>query len=138
MNGSQQGPNPLRPYYNPPAIGLKSPSYPDTPTASSAQVFGGSARDLLPDIDYTDYLDSSPSVVEWVKDTLDRAIWRYTNVLMSQPFDVAKTVLQAYAMPAGGDGQEGRQRPIRQHSDDLCDDSDYDDNVCSRVGSLRN
>lgn len=97
---TREGVNPLRPYYVPPSIGLdQDASISSPPNASSAQVFGGSARDLLPDLDYSDYLDSSPSVTGWVRDALDSAVRRYTHVLTAQPFDVAKTILQAYVVP---------------------------------------
>jgi len=56
-------------------------------------------------LDYADYLESSPSVSEWFKDLLDRAVWKYSSVLMAQPFDVAKTILQVYVVPDGQDGQ---------------------------------
>ena len=101
-----EGLNPLRPYYIPPSAGVSSSSNstpPDIVSPSSSQVFKGSARDLLPDLDYSDYLDSSPSFSEWVRDSLDRALWRYINTLTAQPFDVAKTILQAYAVPDADD-----------------------------------
>ncbi|KAL2810203.1 hypothetical protein BJX63DRAFT_323776 [Aspergillus granulosus] len=126
------GPNPLRPYYIPPSIGLdQDAAFSSPPNASSAQVFGGSARDLLPDLDYSDYLESSPSVSSWTRDALDRAIWRYTNVLTSQPFDVAKTILQAYVVP--DDSSEGqfpkddRQRSGRGSRADSYDDMGSDE-----------
>jgi hypothetical protein len=34
-------------------------------------VFGSTARDLMPDLDYADYLEASPSVTDWVRDTLN-------------------------------------------------------------------
>lgn len=53
------------------------------------------ARDMFADIDYKEYLtDSSPSVIQSVKDVVDDLIWRYTSVLMAQPFEVARTILQ--------------------------------------------
>lgn len=124
----------MRPYYTPPPIGLssaplsKASSSPDVPSASPTQVFGGSPRNLLPDIDYSDYLETSPSVSEWLRDALDRAIWRYISVLTSQPFDVAKTILQAYVMPGAEDGQlplDERRKPNRQPQDEYY--SEYDD-----------
>ena len=128
MSSSQEAPlNPLRPYYTPPPIGLENTSSYADPPSSTAQVFGGSARDLLPDIDYSDYLDASPSLTEWIKGALDRALWRYTGILTSQPFDVAKTVLQAYAMPSG-DTQLPQQGSAR-YSPSASDSYDYDDNV---------
>ncbi|KAL2863500.1 mitofusin complex protein UGO1 [Aspergillus lucknowensis] len=124
---SCDGPNPLRPYYIPTSIGLdQDASFSSPPNASSAQVFGGSARDLLPDLDYSDYLDSSPSVAGWIRDALDRALWRYTNVLTSQPFDVAKTILQAYVVP--DDSREGQfPRGGQQRSDWDSRTDSYDD-----------
>lgn len=100
---TREGINPLRPYYIPPSLGLEhnntSASAPDIGPSSSTQVFSSSARDLLPDLDYSDYLDSSSSASDWVRDALNRAVWRYMSVLTAQPFDVAKTILQAYVVP---------------------------------------
>ncbi|KAF4263191.1 hypothetical protein CNMCM8057_001135 [Aspergillus fumigatus] len=127
MNSSREGPNPLRPYYVPPSFGLEasnaSSSHPPAP--SSAQVFGSSARDLLPDLDYSEYLESSPSLSEWIRDAMDAAIWRYTSVLTAQPFDVAKTILQAYVVPNSQDGQrpaDERRRSGRMGSFDESDE----------------
>ncbi|KAL2825911.1 hypothetical protein BDW59DRAFT_68181 [Aspergillus cavernicola] len=123
----REGLNPLRPYYVPPSIGLdQDASFSSPPNASSTQVFGGSARDLLPDLDYSDYLESSPSVSGWIREALDTAIWRYTSVLTSQPFDVAKTILQAYVVPGdsleGQFPQGGHQRSGRGSRNDSYDD----------------
>lgn len=50
---------------------------------------------MFSDIDYSDYMsDNSPSAIESIRKTLDEALHRYVSVLLSQPFDVAKTVLQ--------------------------------------------
>ncbi|KAL4915615.1 mitochondrial carrier domain-containing protein [Aspergillus aurantiobrunneus] len=137
---SRDGPNPLRPYYIPPSIGLdQDASFSSPPNASSAQVFGGSARDLLPDLDYSDYLESSPSVSGWVRDTLDSAVRRYTSILMAQPLDVAKIILQAYVVSddssAGqfpkGDRQ-GSGRGSRTDSyDDVGSDEDGEEDLSS-------
>lgn len=57
--------------------------------------FGSSARDILSDLDYSDYLsDSSPSLVDMIKQLIDQALWKYTSILLAQPFEVAKTVVQ--------------------------------------------
>ncbi|GLI74928.1 hypothetical protein PoHVEF18_003177 [Penicillium ochrochloron] len=108
---TREGINPLRPYYIPQS-GL-SPTATNVTTevtsSSSAQVFGSSARDLIPDIDYADYLDSSPSVSDWVRDALNRALVRYSKVLTAQPFDVAKTILQVYVVPDPIEEQEERK-----------------------------
>lgn len=123
----REGVNPLRPYYIPPSAGLSSPSDsppPEIASASSSQVFGSSARDLFPDLDYSDYLESSPSLSDWIRDALDRAIWRYTSTLTAQPFDVAKIILQAYVAPDGQEGQlaGGRRSTTRDnlHDGDVC------------------
>src|SRR6266498_1138870 len=107
MNQPREGPNPLRPYYIPPSIGL-SPDIPPNATTAGASAqhgattktsFGSSARDMFSDIDYSDYLsESSPSIAEMAKGLLDQAVWKYTNVLLAQPFEVAKTLLQVYVV----------------------------------------
>lgn len=130
---SREGANPLRPYYVPP-IGL-SPS--DSVNASSAAhitshassrtTIGGSARDLLSDLDYSNYLDASPSVSDGLRDLLDRAVWKYSSTLIAQPFDVAKTILQIYVAPREDElennGIAGRRQS--QHFQDN-DSSDQD------------
>lgn len=121
MSGDQQ--NPLRPYYVPPVIGpsqpipnaagpaYKSNSKP-VPSASSSK----GLNDLFSNFNYGDYLDGSPTTAQLVKEKLDQALWNYTSVLLAQPFEVAKVVLQCY--DAGGfmveDGKEGIGR--RHHS----------------------
>lgn len=119
--------NPLRPYYVPP-IGL-SPSESLNASsaahiashASSRTTIGGSARDLLSDLDYSDYLDASPSVSEWFRDLLDRAVWKYSSALLAQPFDVAKTLLQIYVVPGEEETQnihDVRRRQSQHFRDD--------------------
>ncbi|QUC20017.1 uncharacterized protein UV8b_04258 [Ustilaginoidea virens] len=95
--------NPLRPYYRAPVIG----ETPDAVSASSANQLGGGgaassaryasrARHVLADIDYKGYLDdSSPGMMQNVKELVDDLMWKYTSVLLAQPFEVAKTILQA-------------------------------------------
>jgi fusion and transport protein UGO1 len=57
--------------------------------------YASKARDILNDLEYKDYLgDNSPSMVQNVKDLIDELLWKYTSVLMAQPFEVAKTLLQ--------------------------------------------
>jgi fusion and transport protein UGO1 len=64
---------------------------------------------MFSDIDYSDYLsESSPSISEMIKNVLDQAVWKYTNVLLAQPFEVAKTILQVYVVQ---DELEARQYP---------------------------
>ncbi|KAJ5665285.1 uncharacterized protein N7477_007733 [Penicillium maclennaniae] len=105
---SREGINPLRPYYIP-QTGL-SPNTTQEP-APSAHVFGSSARDFIPDLDYGDYLDASPSVSDWVRDAVNRALVRYTQVLTAQPFDVAKTILQVYVVPDATEDQARKSTP---------------------------
>ncbi|CAJ2506479.1 Uu.00g006090.m01.CDS01 [Anthostomella pinea] len=92
--------NPLRPYYIPPTIGDQSDSLPSRPSPSShanatSGNYASKARDIFPDLDYNNHLDEiSPSTVQSVKQTVDELLWKYTSVLMAQPFEVAKTILQ--------------------------------------------
>jgi len=103
MSASQEGPNPLRPYYRPLSIGVLPDSSGATnsgthglgPKASRAASYASSARDMFSDLDYSDYLsDSSPSSIESIRKTLDAWMFRYMGILLSHPFDAAKTVLQ--------------------------------------------
>jgi fusion and transport protein UGO1 len=105
---SREGINPLRPYYIP-QTGL-SPNITQEP-APSTHVFGSTARDFIPDLDYGDYLDASPSVSDWVRDAVNRALVRYSQVLTAQPFDVAKTILQVYVVPDATEEQDRRPTP---------------------------
>jgi fusion and transport protein UGO1 len=126
MATSRDAPNPLRPYYIPPSIGLP----PDIPagahngTSSSYSSrtpkpsFGSQARDILSDLDYDSYFpDSSPTLAEHAKRLVDQALWNYTSVLLAQPFEVAKTILQIHQAtgqtPPGLliNGEELRSRP---------------------------
>ena len=105
MATSRDTPNPLRPYYIPPSIGLPpdttaNNTAPPSHSPPSKPSFGTHARDILSDLDYGDYLsDSSPSLAEMAKKLVDQAIWNYTTVLLAQPLEVAKTVLQVYQAP---------------------------------------
>ncbi|KAL5117356.1 hypothetical protein ACEQ8H_004672 [Pleosporales sp. CAS-2024a] len=105
MASARDGPNPLRPYYIPPSIGLP-PELPPTQTAGAAwspprtpkPSLGSQARDILSDLDYDAYFpDTSPTVAGHAKRLLDQALWNYTSVLLAQPFEVAKTLLQIHA-----------------------------------------
>ncbi|KAI1734681.1 mitochondrial carrier domain-containing protein [Xylaria scruposa] len=101
---TREGVNPLRPYYIPPRIGEQAESLPranpfSNSTANATTTSAGyasKARDIFPDIDYKDHLDElSPSTIESVKQFIDELLWKYTSILMAQPFEVAKTILQA-------------------------------------------
>lgn len=115
---SREGINPLRPYYIPQSgLTPTTNTTPEVTSPSSTQVFGSSARDFMPDLDYADYLDSSPSVSDWVRDALNRALVRYSKVLTAQPFDVAKTILQVYVVSDNGEEQLDRKSTPRAESD---------------------
>lgn len=123
MATSRDSPNPLRPYYIPPSIGLPADPVPNAaprpspsakPSASPPKPsFGSQARDILSDLDYGVDLslgDGSPTVAEMAKKLLDQAVWNYTSVLFAQPFEVAKTVLQLH-LPAQPDQQKSHLDP---------------------------
>jgi len=139
MSSSREGPNPLRPYYIPPSVGLPADPTPNTTFANSfgskhvpstsKTSFGSSARDILSDLDYSEYLsDSSPSAVEVIKGLADQALWKYTSVLLAQPFEVAKTVLEVHVARDGtrsaAAAEDMRRRP-GSYRDDMYSD------VCS-------
>ncbi|KAL8743296.1 MAG: hypothetical protein Q9190_004338 [Brigantiaea leucoxantha] len=107
MSTQKEGPNPLRPYYVPPYAGRSADTAQNassTPTASNRYGssaskpqpgFGTSARNILADMDYSDYMsESSPSSANVIKSLAEQALWKYTSVFLAQPLDVAKTVLQ--------------------------------------------
>ncbi|KAL8948575.1 MAG: hypothetical protein Q9222_005243 [Ikaeria aurantiellina] len=152
MSISRDEPNPLRPYYIPPSVGRPpnlSPKDSHSPPLSgnygssqqsSSPSFGSSARNILADMDYSEYLsESSPSSSTTVKKIAERALWKYTSVFLAQPFEVAKIVLQVRAPNTGQKGasqiaqaDEGRRKPLRSRANDpyrdleLSSDSDYD------------
>jgi fusion and transport protein UGO1 len=100
MSNNGDGVNPLRPYYIPPTIGeapdvqpAARPSY-SRGNATTGSGYASKARDMLQDLDYNYLNESQPSMVQNVKDMVDELIWKYTSVLMAQPFEVAKMILQ--------------------------------------------
>ncbi|KAL9123617.1 MAG: hypothetical protein Q9217_006966 [Psora testacea] len=138
-------PNPLRPYYNPPPIGKTPDVHHNTPSvpnisskhASSANSFGTSARNILADMDYSDYMsDSPPAASDFIKGLVEQALWRYTSVFLAQPFEVAKTVLQVHvaagkqkSIVRDGLADNGRRRQgayRRDSYDPVSSDSDLD------------
>ncbi len=101
MASNREGVNPLRPYYIPPTIGEPPDPGPSAGGSSSfssgnaAGKYASKAPDIFPALDYKDYIsDSSPSALHSVKALADELLWQYTSVLMAQPFEVAKTLLQ--------------------------------------------
>lgn len=112
MSTPREGPNPLRPYYIPPSIGLVPEI--STPTSSGAHalssrngteaVHTSSARGIFSDIDYSDYVsEGSQSTLDSLREIIDQTLYKYLSVLLAQPFDVAKTILQVRTQ-AVGDG----------------------------------
>ena len=141
MAHQHEGVNPLRPYYIPPSIG--EPVEPPLPTpgprafteaSNSTGKYTSKARDIFSDIDYKNYIaDPSPSAVQTVKDFLDELLWKYTSVLLAQPFEVAKTLMQVRvqddlggleATAAAAAAEAVKQRPESQMS------SSYGGEVC--------
>lgn len=138
MATSRAEPNPLRPYYIPPSIGIAQDVPNSTssgtsglgPRNGSASSYASSARGMFVDIDYSDYMsDASPSTIESIRRTLDEALYRYVSVLLSQPFDVAKTVLQVKR-------QDERDAEVRMGDSDRSRDSSRSRDFASgsRVG----
>ncbi len=141
MASTREAPNPLRPYYIPPSVGLPpdplpaghhsvagrggGSSYSATTTLPSRSTLSSSARGLFSDLDYSDYLSSgSPSATEVAKKLLDQALWKYTSVLLAHPFEVAKTVLQCHLVDAAenGRGVAVTRRPPADRASNLYDD----------------
>lgn len=107
---SRDAPNPLRPYYIPPSIGLPPSDAPASGNTSGRSSFPAAARELFSDIDYEQYIPDRSTgssgggdgdgIVDMVRRIADQAIWNYTSVLLAQPFEVAKVVLQCYQADA--------------------------------------
>lgn len=127
MANHNDGVNPLRPYYIPPTIGeppetVPAPGPRAFTQANSTGRYASKARDIFPDIDYKDYIaEPSPSVVQTAKELLDELLWKYTSVLMAQPFEVAKTIMQVRCQDdlgglaaAAEAAEEARQRQANQ------------------------
>ena len=103
-----------------------------TPSSTAAKPsFGTSARDILSDLGYSEYLsDASPSAAEVIKGLVDQALWKYSSVLLAQPFEVAKTLLQVQhgdaledKSPHAAENKDMRRRPARYRRDDYEVDS---------------
>jgi fusion and transport protein UGO1 len=116
-------PNPLRPYYIPPA----SPSVDNLSTTTSSLPGNvPTSYGIIQDFqDYSsDYLES-PSISEAMRSFLDQAILKYTAVLISQPFEVAKTVLQCQYVPKSeGKLKNGTGAATADEDDDEGDDEE--------------
>ena len=110
MSTPREGPNPLRPYYIPPSVGDPLDFQPNASAAkhgskhasTSTDSFGSSTRNILADMDYSDYIsDSGTSPTEAMKGLIEKALWRYFSVFLAQPFDVSKTILQVQLARTG-------------------------------------
>ena len=120
MSSAREGPNPLRPYYIPPSVGPPpdipsqsgaAPRFVSKNASTSTTSFGSSARNILSDIDYSDYLAAdSSSPPEVIKRLIEQAIWKYVSVFLAQPFDVAKTILQVHVTRAS-QGSSAKDAP---------------------------
>lgn len=125
---SQNSHNPLRPYYIP----LSEAPYGSIPTNSStssnpastslAVATAPASYGILSDFqqDYSDYLET-PSVGESVQNLLNTAILKYTSVLIGQPFEVAKTILQCQLVP---------KQEINPKKSQWAEENGLDDDVC--------
>lgn len=139
MSSAREGPNPLRPYYIPPSIGpppdvaaaASSASHTFSYKNGTAATYASSARDIFSDIDYSDYVsEGSLSTLDMIKELLEQALYKYMSVLLAQPFEVAKTVLQVRSQ-AGGDGSI----PIVDTEDMREGSSSYRDSTYGDVGT---
>lgn len=136
----REGVNPLRPYYIPAHIG-DEPLAPGPGAAgvSSNPFFNGahhgresSSYALLDDLrDWSSRSGSAPassfSLLRDARQLVDDLLWRYASVLMAQPFEVAKTILQVRSAeealavsPTTGAGEPSvarlPQTPMRRES----------------------
>jgi len=118
---TQQGSNPLRPYYVPPPpipplnssapTSASSPgaSYPYPPAPTDTRC-GGSIL-----AEYSEYLeDQSPGEV--IKGWFQQAAVQYSLQLLSQPFENSRTLLQCGAVP-----KEAGRRVVEEDEEDADD-----------------
>ncbi|KAK5134796.1 hypothetical protein LTR08_006171 [Meristemomyces frigidus] len=108
----------LRPYYIPPSTSPDaalpahmSPARPLPPRPAAS--LSGAARDLLPDLG-VDFKDSAGEAWLNTRALFDALLYKYVSVLLAQPFDVAKIVLQVSLPPAAGDALAGTATPKRR------------------------
>ena len=141
MSAPREGPNPLRPYYIPPSVGAPSGTLANGSTAphigskyasTSTNSFGSSARNILADMDYSEYFSgSAPSAKEVVKQLAEQATWKYTSLFLAQPFEVAKTVLQVHvARSASKSSAQGQAEERTRRRPDAYRDKDDLYEVC--------
>ena len=85
---------------------------------------------MFSDIDYSDYLtDTSPSTIQSIRQQIDDWFYRYMSVLLAQPFDVAKTILQVRSQTAD-DGTISIAEELQPRA------SNYGDAIYPDVGKL--
>ena len=83
---------------------------------------------MFQDLDYSDYLsDSSPSSLESVHRQINEWTSRYFATLLSQPFDVAKTILQVKSQAVSdgaimGGSEDGRPKSRASYRDEIYSD----------------
>ena len=143
MASPREGPNPLRPYYRPPSIGVTPETLPDSSASAALKPIKPPSGFAFPDLNYRDYIsDASPSVTASVKSTIDKAIWKYTTVLLAQPFEVAKLILQVHVAEDeevdGRDRDQGRRPDLDRDDveDEYNDPSDDEPNFFSTSASF--
>jgi hypothetical protein len=104
-------------------------------SSSPRASLSSSPRGILSELDYADYLGeddgaspfSAASAAAIAKRLLDQALWKYTSVLLAQPFEVAKTVLQCHVIEDDETGEES----LRKRDADGRMDGSYDSvNIC--------
>jgi len=130
IHASRDGPNPLRPYYIPPSLGRNTIPDNVTPTnissSGSGNTFGlgGSVSDLFSSLDPgRPFLDKDgPTLIEMGKKLMDQAIWKYSSVLLAQPFDVAKMILQVRL------AEDEYSLAMSKSTENLAGSSQFDDN----------
>lgn len=138
------GPNPLRPYYIPPAndylLDTLSTNASDTfnkvssaassaaSSASPTSLLSSTARDLLSDLDYSDYVDSDGfSLKDAVTSLATKAGTKYLLQGVSQPFEVAITNLQCQFIPKKTAARKPRN--VFENSERKENGRAYDDDV---------
>ena len=122
QDSKHYAPNPLRPYYIPPSIGTDP--LPNATSSASKPATQGSSFSF-PNIDYSDYIpEASPSLTGSIKSFIDQALWKYTGVVLGQPFEVAKIILQARVAQ---DHEEGEKPTKRDPYRDEEEAKEYDD-----------
>jgi fusion and transport protein UGO1 len=144
MSSSRESANPLRPYYIPPSIGLPpnitSGTHGLGPKNGSAASYASSARDMFSDMDYSDFMsEASPSTYETVQRWINNGLHTYTNVLLCQPFDVAKMILQVRSVEVGNEiptMEKIRSRPTSYRNDSYSNVRNCGSGVKFRYGEL--